>query len=144
MRVGVFARRGSGGAPRHNAAGHQRGSGLVQRDDRPDIFGQWESEGLDAARRGDVTRLQELLSDGWRPFDAESLDHNGASALDWAAGAGHREVVELLLPLAEGIQCCRRDGRGPAHWAARHGQTEVLRLLVERPAPKSCTSLSGL
>ncbi|CAE7492062.1 ANKRD52, partial [Symbiodinium sp. KB8] len=113
------------------------------KDDRPDIFGQWESQGLDAARRGDVTRLQELLSDGWRPFDAESLDHNGASALDWAAGAGHREVVELLLPLAEGIQCCRRDGRGPAHWAARHGQTEVLRLLVERRAFVNLRTTNG-
>ncbi|CAE7774897.1 unnamed protein product, partial [Symbiodinium sp. CCMP2456] len=67
--AGVFARRGAGGAPRRNA-GHQRGSGLVQRDDRPAVPGEWESEGLDAARRGDAPRLRELLSEGWRPFDA--------------------------------------------------------------------------
>ena len=86
--------------------------------------------GLMAARDGDVATVQRMCASGWSVFDEASLDRHGASALDWASGAGHLECVLLLAPHAANVVACRRDGRGPAHWAARHGRTEVLRHLL--------------
>ena len=77
--------------------------------------------GLVAARDGDHAMLAGLLADGWQVFSRASLDRHGASALDWAAGAGHVRCVELLAPHAAGVVSCRRDGREAIHWAARHG-----------------------
>ena len=89
---------------------------------------------LVAARDGDLAALQALVSGGeWRLFAPASLDRHGASALDWAAGGGHLECVQLLAPLALGQRACRRDGRGPLHWAARHGREETLRYLLGLP-----------
>ena len=108
---------------------------------------------LIAARDGDYETLRALVfnvrgeqeeeeaaANGAPPpwkglFDRSSLDRHGASALDWAAGAGHLSCVELLAPLAHGLRACRRDGRGPLHWAARHGRTVVLRYLLTLPRP---------
>mmetsp|Transcript_56539 Transcript_56539/g.183791 ORF Transcript_56539/g.183791 Transcript_56539/m.183791 type:complete len:467 (+) Transcript_56539:261-1661(+) len=96
-----------------------------------------------AARDGDVALLASMLAEGWRPFDLPELDHNGASALDWAAGAGHLACVELLLPHASGVQASRRDGRGPAHVAARFGRAEVLARLLEARADINVRTTNG-
>ena len=69
--------------------------------------------GLVAARDGRLEALRELLGGGWEVFSAGSLDRNGASALDWAAGGGHLACVELLAPHAHGVRqptaCTRRS-----------------------------------
>ena len=94
--------------------------------------GTLSQPGLVAARDGDEVALGELLQGGgFRPFGKESLDRNGASALDWAAGGGHLGCVKLLLPYTQGVALCRQDGRGPAHWACRHGHLHVLDALHE-------------
>eukprot|EP00434_Breviolum_minutum_P033048 symbB.v1.2.029237.t1/scaffold3175.1/size97379/4 len=87
--------------------------------------------GLRAARDGDASTLRKLLADGWRPLSPGEQDHHGSSAVDWAAGNGHLECVKLLLPYTEGLQLCRKDGRGPLHWACRHGQLEMLGFLID-------------
>ncbi|CAK9084602.1 unnamed protein product [Durusdinium trenchii] len=87
--------------------------------------------GLIAARDGDAAALEAQLLAGWHPFAVGQQDHNGSSALDWAAGGGHLDCVKLLLPLASNVQVCRRDGRSPLHWAARFGRLEMCRFLLE-------------
>lgn len=86
--------------------------------------------GLVAARDGDVSTLQQLLLQGWRPLGPGQQDRHGSSAVDWAAGNGHLECVKLILPYTDGRQLCRRDGRGPLHWACRHGRLDMARFLL--------------
>ncbi|KAK3250920.1 hypothetical protein CYMTET_39725, partial [Cymbomonas tetramitiformis] len=124
LSMGASAGRTGGGKARGTGRGSERGvgCGFLEKEEHP---------GLVAARNGDLAVLTELLEGGWRPFDGGSLDHHGASALDWAGGRGHLACVHALLPCTKGLQPCRLDGRGPAHWAARHGQCATLKALLE-------------
>lgn len=105
--------------------------------------------GLEAARRGDVEGLRAMTSRGWDPSAA--VDRHGASALLWAAGAGHLDAVKYLVEEA-GIdpattaQVGRRayHGRTAAHWAARNGRTDVVAYLIgERGAPVDARTAEG-
>ena len=105
--------------------------------------------GLEAARRGDVDALRDLTRRGWDPSAA--VDRHGASALLWAAGAGHLAAVKYLVEEA-GIdpattaQVGRRayHGRTATHWAARNGHTDVVAYLVgERGAPVDARTAEG-
>ncbi|CAJ1453211.1 unnamed protein product [Effrenium voratum] len=93
----------------------------------PGRKGAKESPGITAAQRGDLQALQQL--------PAEELlaarDHNGCSALHWAAGNGHLAVCEFLLQLdAAGIAATTWNQRTALHYAARNGRLEVCRWLV--------------
>ena len=48
----------------------------------------------EACRDGDTERVRQLLDEG-APVDEK--DRGGSTALMWASGQGHREVVQLLL-----------------------------------------------
>ena len=136
--MGVQPRRGAGSVRTADDAPRSRGLSFVGSQlalEEPGGEGATlQHPGLVAARDGDLATLLRLMAGGWEVFDGGSLDRHGASALDWAAGAGHLECVELLAPQAEGRVSCRRDGRGPAHWAARHGRTAVLQRLLAWPS----------
>ena len=41
------------------------------------------------------------------------------------------QVSTNWVSCQEGLQLCRKDGRGPLHWACRHGQLEMLRFLMD-------------
>ncbi|CAE7262569.1 RAI14 [Symbiodinium sp. CCMP2592] len=101
---------------------------------------------LEAARTGDVTTLEGLLREGWQPFRAASLDKHGASALDWAAGNGHMECVDLILNVDPGyaLKATRRDGRGPFHWAAQGGHNSVLRRLLQCKVHPDARTTAGV
>lgn len=90
-----------------------------------------------AARDGDVAALRALT-----PADRAALDHNGASALDWAAGAGTVATLRLLLPdfdlRAPPPRTGMRHGRTPAHWAARNSRVAALEILLAE-APELLT-----
>ena len=93
--------------------------------------------GLLAAQNGDLAALQALHnSGGWCP---EETDHNGSSAIHWAAGGGHLLIVQWLVEeLCPGAAVApvskrkRRDGRQAIHWAARNNQVAVLEYLLGR------------
>jgi hypothetical protein len=82
----------------------------------------------EAARRGDLTRVRELLelsTDPDRP-----ITHR--SALAHAAREGHAPVVELLLESGADIE--GGNGLSPLACAAWNGKDEIVRLLIERGA----------
>jgi len=52
-----------------------------------------KSGGLSACARGDLTHARALSSNGWQA--SEMVDKHGNTALMWAAGAGHLDIVEV-------------------------------------------------
>lgn len=68
---------------------------------------------------------------------ASYLDKNGASALHWAAGCGHLNMVQYLITECnvppDQAQLGKRSfrNRTPLHWAARNGHLNVVKYLVE-------------
>ena len=96
-----------------------------------------QDQGLEAARRGDLDTLHELIASGWDPNLA--TDRHGSSALLWAAGAGQLAACRFLVEQA-GVdpittaQAGRRayHGRTALHWAARNGHVDIIRYLVSR------------
>lgn len=69
---------------------------------------------------------------------ADEVDHNGATALHWAAGAGSLRFVTYLVDICKcnpnQKQKAKRAfrGRTPLHWAARNGHLEVVKYLVSK------------
>jgi len=64
------------------------------------------------------------------------VDNDGFSALHWAAGTGHRAVVQLLLE--RGVNHALKDkaGRNAQQFALERKQAEVAKLIAELTAPK--------
>jgi uncharacterized glyoxalase superfamily protein PhnB len=88
-----------------------------------------------AAERGDVACVEALLDHCADPGRRDRPDN--ATALHWAAGGGHRAVVDRLIA-AGADPDDRRDGHGigPVGWATCFGavHTAVADLLVARGA----------
>ena len=67
-------------------------------------------------------------------WDVNASDCVGMTALTWAAGRGHEEVVNILLE-REDInpdQADTRYGWAPLSWAAKGGHSGVVKMLLER------------
>jgi ankyrin repeat protein len=127
--------RGSGGMHDNNASlsVHDNETQFASEKKRHEDQERTEHLGLTAAKRGDIQALAKLLDSGWDPLGVLSLDRHGASALDWSAGRGHLEVLQLLLScgaLQGRGSIARRDGKGPLHWAARGNHAAVVRWLL--------------
>jgi FOG: Ankyrin repeat len=90
---------------------------------------------LDGNMSGFVTCVKELTDKNMNV--ASHLDKNGASALHWAAGGGHLEMVQYLVKECnvppDQPQKGKRSfrNRTPLHWAARNGHLNVVRYLLE-------------
>eukprot|EP00658_Telonema_sp_P-2_P047228 TRINITY_DN3580_c0_g6_i1.p1 TRINITY_DN3580_c0_g6~~TRINITY_DN3580_c0_g6_i1.p1 ORF type:complete len:416 (-),score=61.25 TRINITY_DN3580_c0_g6_i1:121-1368(-) len=121
---GQFAQRGFSGARRNNP------------NVGGDCAGQLSGH-LQAAAVGDIGKLREAVKhDSFRPLDCR--DGHGATALDWAAGAGHLDCLKFCVESAQLQEhgaipmhrLVRRDGRTALHWAARNGRTECVRWLM--------------
>lgn len=92
---------------------------------------------VEAAKKGDVDAVRAALDAGIA-VDAPEGEHVWCeNALFAAAGAGHLEVIALLLDRGADIH-----RKGPAdmtalHSAVRDGRLEAMKLLLERGAPES-------
>lgn len=86
----------------------------------------------DAARRGNLSFLQECLKQGVSPT---GLDSVGNTPLYWACSGGHIDcVMELLGQPNPPINAQNKVGDTPLHAAAAHGHVDVVKLLVEKGA----------
>ena len=83
---------------------------------------------VEAARNGNLARVQELLNLG---IDLDRPISHG-TALAHAAGQGHKEIVELLIGRGADIE--GGNGLSPLSCAARKGRDELVRLLIARGA----------
>ena len=83
---------------------------------------------IDAARAGDITKVQQLLKD--TSIDINAKDQYGRTALMWASFHDSKEIVELLLnhPNID-INIIDDCDENALTWASFHGNKEIVELL---------------
>jgi ankyrin repeat protein len=86
----------------------------------------------DAARKGDLARVQELVKGD--PALVSSRDSHGNTPLYGAAEKGHKEVVEFLLANKADVDAENQQGHTPLHAAAAGDWTDVAKLLLANKA----------
>ena len=84
-----------------------------------------------AAERGDVKEVEKLLAKGAK---VDEKDKGGETALMWAIGFCHPEVVKLLL--ANGAKVDEKSNKGETAliWAARCADQKIVKLLLTKGA----------
>ena len=102
-----------------------------------------DSPVADAAMRGDLDQVRELLRGG---ADVNAPQSDGVTALHWAADNGDAALAGVLIYAGANMApLTRNDAYTPMHMAARGGHAEVIGLLVEAGAdPAVATSRTGV
>ena len=102
-----------------------------------------DSPVADAAMRGDLDQVRELLRSG---ADVNAPQSDGVTALHWAADNGDAALAGVLIYAGANLApLTRNDAYTPMHMAARGGHAEVLAVLLEAGAdPGVATSRTGV
>jgi hypothetical protein len=95
----------------------------------------------DAAKRGDLQRLQEFLTDG---KDVNAKDFKGVTPLGYAVGHDQLSVVKVLIDAKANVNEIDSAGNGAVHFAAGYGRVKVLEHLLARGADASKVNQMGL
>eukprot|EP00729_Bicosta_minor_P004036 gene4036-6101_t len=100
--------------------------------------------GLHAAKEGLLEVLKSKVeNEGWEP--KLTVDRHGLTALQWAAGGGHTEVVQYLMDACScAVDQPNKEGRTPLMWACRNGHLEVALLLAEHGAEINAVTKKGV
>ena len=99
---------------------------------------------LQSVRRGDMTKLRQLLLEDAPP---DSAPGSGQTALQLASELGNGDALRLLLQQRADPNAADRDGRTPLHLAAQKGNAEIVQLLgaagadANKPASDGTTAL---
>ncbi len=98
---------------------------------------------VDAASRGDIEAVQQLLRTG---ADVSAAQGDGMTALHWAADRGDVKLAEMLIYAGANIEAGTRIGHYTAlHIAARRGRLGVAKALLQAGADVSAaTTNSGV
>ncbi|KAI8375999.1 uncharacterized protein BYT42DRAFT_573055 [Radiomyces spectabilis] len=100
-----------------------------------------------AASNGDNTNVQQILTDErLRPFlniDTPDDEHNGSTALIYAACFGHLDVVRTLLSAGANIDIQDKSGWTALMWASSNNHSGVVKLLLEHGASSTAVSARG-
>ena len=88
----------------------------------------WDDELLEAAKNGDLIKVQTALENGANP---NVKDKDGHTPLHLAAFTGHVEIVKILLERGANPNAGNNNGWTPLHAAASKGHFDVARLLLE-------------
>lgn len=97
-------------------------------------------EVLNAARRGDLARLEFLLETDAR---LDFRDQYGLTAIHMAAIKGHKDVVMLLVEFGADLECTDAEGRTPLHMAVVGGCRDTVEVLLIRGADVSAKCHRG-
>ncbi len=95
----------------------------------------------EAAKLGDGQRVLKHLSAG---IEVNQRDETGATALHWAALAGHDHIVKRLIDAKADINTTESGtGMTPLHGAARWNRLTTARLLLENGADLDARDFFG-
>jgi ankyrin repeat protein len=96
----------------------------------------------EAAAKGDVASVRELLAQGVDVDDTEESEYG--TPLSAAARAGQLEIVTLLLDAGANIDFRNEDmGATPLMMAVDAGQVEVVKHLIARGADINARNVDG-
>jgi ankyrin repeat protein len=90
-----------------------------------------EYELIDAAVKGDNTRITKLLAAG---INVDVKDSNGGTPLGHAAWFGHVETVKLLIEKGADVNAKKLDGATPVALATYNKHPEVVEILKKAGA----------
>merc|ERR1719375_1823668 len=95
----------------------------------------------DAAKRGDLAKLQEFLKDG---KDINGKDFKGVTALGYAVGHDQLSTVKVLIDAKANLDEVDSVGNSAVHFAAGYGRVKVLEHLLARGASASKVNQMGM
>jgi hypothetical protein len=95
----------------------------------------------DAAKRGDLAKLQEFLKDG---KDVNGKDFKGVTPLGYAVGNDQLSTVKVLIDAKANLDDVDSAGNSAVHFAAGYGRKKVLEHLLARGANASKVNQMGL
>merc|ERR1719181_2100782 len=95
----------------------------------------------DAARRGDLQKVQEFLKDG---KDVNSKDFKGVTPLGYAVGTDQLSAVKVLIDAKANLNDVDSAGNSAVHFAAGYGRVKVLEHLLARGANASKVNQMGM
>merc|ERR1711939_857650 len=95
----------------------------------------------DAARRGDLQKLQEFLKDG---KDVNARDYKGVTPLGYAVGHDQLSAVKVLIDAKANLDDVDSVGNSAVHFAAGYGRVKVLEHLLARGANASKVNQMGM
>ncbi|MBK8247339.1 MAG: ankyrin repeat domain-containing protein [Gemmatimonadetes bacterium] len=96
----------------------------------------------DAARRGDVTRVRQLLASR---ADVNAAMGDGMTALHWAADRGDAVMADLLVKARAKLTATTRLGNHtPLHVAARKGNAAVVKVLLKAGADPKAIAVNDI
>src|SRR5690242_17876574 len=96
-----------------------------------------QSELIEAIKSGKQTAVQEAIDAG---ADVNAQDNQGWTPLNWAAGSGHLELVELLLERGANPLTVGRDLRTPQMIALAAGHADIVKRLREAETQAGATA----
>jgi len=76
--------------------------------------------------------------------DRNARDNRGRTALSYAAGDGHPEIVEFLLQAGVDMNAPDNEGTTPLMWACFNGHPKVIELLTKAKANGGIKNKQGL
>jgi len=127
----AFGLTGCGGSNPTNQSGTDVAAPGVPNEPPPPPMSQEESELIDAAVKGDNTRITKLLADG---TNVNVRDSNGGTPLAHAAWFGHVETVKLLIEKGADVNAKKLDGATVVALAESNKQPEVVEILKKAGA----------
>jgi ankyrin repeat protein len=95
----------------------------------------------DAARRGDLQKVQEFLKDG---KDVNSKDFKGVTPLGYAVGHDQLSTVKVLVDAKANVNDVDSAGNSAVHFAAGYGRVKVLEHLLARGGNASKVNQMGM
>lgn len=103
-------------------------------------FSDQNLELIEAAHKGDLKRVQDLLNKG---TDVETKNSDGITALMAAAFSNHLEIIKLLLEWKANVNVMP-NGVSLLMVSSTMGQTPVVKLLLEWEADANAKDSSGV